>query len=151
MNEEMLSQFNISEDARQIIEDADAAIIITDAVQSHQPILYVNKKFLEMTGYDYDECIGYNCRFLQGQETSKSSKHQMKQAILNEESTRIVMVNYRKNGEKFYNEINLAPVYDDKGRVIYYLSLQFDVTHQYESYKALEAGIIAELRNIQNV
>ena len=47
-------------------DTSNEGITISDALQSHNPIIYANKGFVKLTGYSEDEVIGKNCRFLQG-------------------------------------------------------------------------------------
>jgi PAS domain S-box-containing protein len=42
----------------------------------------------------------------------------------------VTLRNYRKNGELFYNKLNITPLFDNHGNVIYYLGVQYDVTEQ---------------------
>lgn len=44
---------------------------IVNPVAKDSPIVYVSPGFLHLTGYSREECIGKNCRFLQGPETDK--------------------------------------------------------------------------------
>src|SRR5690606_31444781 len=47
------------------LQSAGNGIVISDAVAKDNPIIYCNQAFLEMTGYDSDDVLGKNCRFLQ--------------------------------------------------------------------------------------
>ena len=80
-------------------------ILITDCQQTDDPIIYVNKYFLEMSGYDESEILGKNCRFMQGKETDTDSLKKLAIAMEKRESVTVKMINYRKNGEQFINEL----------------------------------------------
>ena len=43
-------------------------VIITDATDSENPIVYVNPAFERTTGFSAEEVLGSNCRFLQGED-----------------------------------------------------------------------------------
>ena len=52
----------------QALESVMNGIVITDPTKKDNPIIYFNKAFQKLTGYNRDEIIGYNCRFLQGKD-----------------------------------------------------------------------------------
>ena len=56
-------------------------ITIADPNLPDCPLMYVNEAFCRMTGYDQDEILGRNCRFLQGPETDKASLARIKVAM----------------------------------------------------------------------
>ncbi len=56
-------------------------ITIADPNLPDCPLMYVNEAFCRMTGYDQDEILGRNCRFLQGPETDKAALARIKIAM----------------------------------------------------------------------
>ena len=56
-------------------------ITIADPNLPDCPLMYVNEAFCRMTGYDQDEILGRNCRFLQGPETDKATLARIKVAM----------------------------------------------------------------------
>ena len=56
------------------IASSTNGIIITDAGQPDNPIVYVNPAFERLTGYSAEELIGRNCRFLQGPDTEPATQ-----------------------------------------------------------------------------
>lgn len=46
------------------MDEAPVGITITDPTQRDNPMVYANEQFRELTGYDEDEILGRNCRFL---------------------------------------------------------------------------------------
>ena len=56
-------------------------ITIADPNLPDCPLMYVNEAFCRMTGYDQDEILGRNCRFLQGPETDKAALSRIKVAM----------------------------------------------------------------------
>lgn len=104
------------------------AMIITDPTKQDNPIVFANDAFLKLTGYDRDEVIGRNCRFLQGAETDPSDVSAIRDAVANESDIAIDILNYRRNGETFWNALYLSPVSDDAGQLLYFFASQLDVT-----------------------
>ncbi|HEY9806158.1 MAG TPA: GAF domain-containing protein, partial [Candidatus Obscuribacterales bacterium] len=66
--------------ARAIAAVSDG-VLITDPHQPDNPIIYVNSAFCRMTGYEPEEVIGKNCRFLQGPKTNLRDLYKVRQAI----------------------------------------------------------------------
>ena len=101
-------------------------ILITDCQQADDPIIYVNKYFLEMSGYDESEILGKNCRFMQGKETDTESLKKLAIAMEKRESVTVKMINYRKNGEQFINEFTISPVKNKNGDVTHCIGLEIE-------------------------
>lgn len=103
-------------------------MIITDPRQYDNPIIFSNKAFSDLTGYPADELVGRNCRFLQGPETDPSSVQKIREAIRDQRSIAIDIVNHRKDGSTFWNALFISPVFDDQGDPLYYFASQLDFT-----------------------
>ena len=104
------------------------SIVIADALQPDLPIIYVNAAFTMMTGYNVEEVIGRNCRFLQGPDTDPDAVAVIRQAVRAGHATETTLLNYRKDGTTFWNTLTLAPVHDAQGRVTHFVCVQRDVT-----------------------
>ena len=104
------------------------AICLTDPSQHDNPIIFANRAFRELTGYEEEEILGRNCRFLQGPGTSAKRRRAMRHAIENEEIVILEVLNYRKDGSEFWNALHLGPVYDEQGKLKYYFGSQWNVT-----------------------
>jgi len=112
----------------QILDSSVNGITLADPDQADMPIVYANKSFEIMTGYSQDEIIGHNCRFLQGNERDQTARFVLREAIDNCQPIEVTIRNYRKNGELFYNHLALTPLFDNDGKLMYYLGVQYDVT-----------------------
>ncbi|MDS0258747.1 PAS domain S-box protein [Haloarcula sp. S1CR25-12] len=110
------------------MDDAQTGISIAHA-GGDQELQYVNDAFLEVTGYERDEVLGRNCRFLQGPETDPETVRQIRSAIDAEEAVRVQLRNYRKNGEQWWNDLEIAPVYGEGG-VTHFVGFQQDITEE---------------------
>ncbi|WP_338728477.1 bacterio-opsin activator domain-containing protein [Haladaptatus sp. DJG-WS-42] len=119
------------------MNEAPVGIAISDATQPDNPLSYVNDSFVEMTGYTEAEILGRNCRFLQGEDSDQAAVTAMREAIAAEEEVVVEVKNYRKNGELFWNRVNIAPIRDADGEVRYFVGFQNDVTARKEAELAL--------------
>ncbi|TMW73470.1 PAS domain-containing protein [Alteribacter natronophilus] len=103
-------------------------VIMTDPDLEDHPIVYANRAFEEMTGYSADEFIGKNCRFLQGADTDADEVAKIREAVNTRQSVTVTIKNYRKNGEAFWNELHIDPVFDEANSKRYFVGVQKDVT-----------------------
>ena len=130
-------------DARELamfaVERTRMPMVIADARQPDQPIVMANKAFLELSGYEAQEVLGRNCRFLQGPGTAPQDVAQVRAAILEGRDCNVELLNYRKDGSSFWNQLNLSPIRDDQGRLLYWFGSQIDVTEQ-RRVQGLEAA-----------
>ncbi len=116
-----------------IIEAADSGILYVDATDPYQPIVRVNPAFLALTGYAEHEVLGRNCRFLQGPDTDPATVAHIRTQLRQGKPVRCEILNYRKDGSAFWNQLVISPVRDASGRVIAFASIQTDVTDRHKA------------------
>ncbi len=116
-----------AEDVERAIGEAPVGISLCDPDLADGPLVYVNDAWEEHTGYPTEEVIGRNPRFLQGPETDPETVEKLSGAIANEEPVTVEIRNYRRDGTPFWNELTIAPVYDDD-ELVHYVGFQNDVT-----------------------
>ena len=114
-------------------------MVVTDPRQPDSPIVLANQAFLELTGYSADEVIGHNCRFLQGPQTSAADVHAIRGALSADRDASVEILNYRKDGTAFWNEVFVSPVTDKQGELLYFFGSQKDVTERRRT-RELEAA-----------
>ncbi|WP_255195371.1 PAS domain-containing sensor histidine kinase [Halorarius litoreus] len=112
---------------RRAMDNATTGITIADA-DDDQPLTYLNDAFAEITGYDREEALGRNCRFLQGKETEPETVERLHDAIEAGEAVSVELRNYRKDGTEFWNHLEISPVYDNAGELTHYIGFQSDTT-----------------------
>ena len=123
------------------------AICLSDPKQEDLPIVFANRAFRQLTGYEEDEIVGHNCRFLQGPNTDPEAVGRIRKAIETEDVVVVELLNYRKDGSSFWNALHLGPIYDNKGELIYFFGSQWDVSdvHQARSDRQTSRLIAREL------
>lgn len=114
----------------QILDGSVNGITLSDPDIEDNPIVYANKSFEKITGYSNEEILGRNCRFLQGRERDQEQIKKIRDAIKNVEPVEVTLKNFRKNGQLFYNRLSITPLFDNEGKLIYFLGVQYDVTEQ---------------------
>ncbi|MFB6219086.1 MAG: PAS domain-containing protein [Halobacteriaceae archaeon] len=112
------------------MDEAPVGITITGSAGDDNPLIYVNGRFEDMTGYGREEIIGRDCRFLQGEDTAEEPVAEMRAAIDADEPVTVELRNYRKDGTEFWNRVSIAPVYDENGSVSNYVGFQRDITDE---------------------
>ena len=123
--------------SNQAIAASSNGIVIADASKPDMPITYVNPAFERLTGYEAQEVIGRNCRFLQGNETDQPALDQLREALREGKGCTVVLGNYRKDGTGFWNELTISPIYDAKGNVTHFVGIQTDITERKIAQEAL--------------
>jgi PAS domain S-box-containing protein len=113
-------------------------VVIADARAEDQKLIFVNPAFTGITGYRYDEAVGKNCRFLQGKERDQPELNRLRTALKEGTECRVILQNFRKNGELFWNELHIAPIYED-GILAYFVGVQSDVTARVNAEQQAES------------
>jgi PAS domain S-box-containing protein len=103
-------------------------IVITDATQPDNPLIYCNAAFEHITGYQRDEVMGRNSRFLQGPATDPATVAQLRQAVHAGQPCRHTIVNYRRDGTPFHSDLSIAPVHNEQGRLTHFIGIKTDIT-----------------------
>lgn len=103
-------------------------MVLSDACQPDYPMVVVNEAFEALTGYARGEIVGRNCRFLQGAGSDAETARRIGRSIAAGHGCIEWIVNYRKNGEAFWNLLFLSPVRNRQGSVLYYFGNQLDIT-----------------------
>lgn len=121
----------------QAIAASSVGIVIADAQLPDMPLIYVNPAFEKISGYSAAEVLGYNCRFLQGEKTEQAELQKLRTAIKNGTHCTVKLLNYRKDGTPFWNELTISPIYDQKDRLTHFVGIQSDVSDRVRAEKAL--------------
>lgn len=107
-------------------DDFPFCITLVDTNLEDQPLIYVNEALLRLTGYRSEELIGKNCRMLQNGQGDPESRRIIREAIRNQRPVCRDLLNFKKNGERFYNRLVLLPI----GGYLY-LGLQHEIPKKY--------------------
>jgi diguanylate cyclase (GGDEF)-like protein/PAS domain S-box-containing protein len=97
---------------------------------SDRLITYVNKGFENLTGYTAGELIGKNCKFLQCNNTDPEVILNMRAALDAGQGFRGVLLNCRKDGTEFWNDLSITPIFDKRNRLSQFVGVQHDITEQ---------------------
>ena len=121
--QDMLSKFSIA------VEQSPASVVITDLKGTIQ---YVNPRFTQITGYSSAEALGQNPRILSSMQTAHATYVDMWNRITSGKLWQGELHNKRKNGDLYWEEINVAPVMNPAGVMTHYVAVKTDITERKE-------------------
>ncbi len=129
------------------VRDMTESVLITDT-QLDRPgphIVYVNRGFEQMTGYERDEVLGKTPRILQGPATDPDLMRHLRTQLENDDPFNGETINYRKNGEPFFIEWSISPVrHPDEETITHYVAVQRDVTERREAEQKVRRALEKE-------
>lgn len=135
-----------------IAQETENAVLL---VTPDRKTTWVNAAFTRMTGYTFDEIVGKKpASLLEGPETDPAIEKLIEENYRKKIPFQFEVLNYKKNGEPFWSEIHLEPLFDERGNVEQYFSIRKDITEQKRMAKELEderkrttAAVIAAQEN----
>ena len=145
------------------VEMTRMPMVVTDPRQPDNPIVFTNGAFLDLTGYTRDEVIGRNCRFLQGADTDHGTVEELRRALAEHKAVAVDILNYKKDGTRFWNGLFIGPVFDKQGELLYFFASQLDITsrrisemsytqaQKMEAIGQLTAGLAHDFNNLLQV
>lgn len=110
------------------VERVQQNFVVCDPSLPDCPIVFASDAFLALVGYSREEVLGKNCRFLQGPATDRGTVAKIREAVAAGRECIVRLLNYKKNGEMFWNMFTLAPIMDVEGHIRFFIGVQVDVT-----------------------
>lgn len=133
----------------QALEQTRMGICLTDPAAEDDPIIFANSAFEALTGYQQEEIVGQNCRFLQCDETDPAEVRRLREAIAAREVCVVELLNVRKDGTRFWNALHVGPIYDEDGSIRLYYGSQWDISDLLEERgrRVQQAAVARELQH----
>ncbi|KAF8903863.1 hypothetical protein CPB84DRAFT_1773572 [Gymnopilus junonius] len=125
--------------------DLTCSFVVVDTRRYDHPIVYCSPTFCTLTGYQEQEVIGQNCRFLQApgglvargefrRHTSHEAVAHMRKSLLADKECQTTILNYKKNGDAFYNLVTIIPVpgglMGEDSEIVYQVGFQVSLNEQ---------------------
>jgi nitrogen fixation negative regulator NifL len=126
--------------ARQLslaVEQSPVLVVVTDLQGS---MIYVNRMFLEVTGYSLEECIGRNPRILKSGQTPHSIYKELWDFITSGKTWRGEFHNRKKNGELYWERAIISPLLNAAGEITHYVGVKEDITAEKRTDEAFRAA-----------
>lgn len=105
------------------IQRSQHAFLITDPSLQDNPIVFVSDDFLKVTGYKREQVLGRNCRFLQGEQTSREKVDKVRKSLSAGEDVSVTMLNYMADGTPFWNKLFVAALRDAQNNIVNYIGV----------------------------
>jgi PAS domain S-box-containing protein len=124
-----------------VVTHANDAVLIAAADplnRSGLSILYANRAFTKMTGYELREVIGKSTSLFNGPESGQQDIHDMIDAVRNGHSIHVETIQYKKSGEQFWISVSLNPIEDHKGNITHWVSIAHEITERMQYIEAIE-------------
>jgi diguanylate cyclase (GGDEF)-like protein/PAS domain S-box-containing protein len=138
---------NWSADAwRSLVENSPEGIVICDATGRDCPVVFVNSSFAEMCGYPVSALVGTNLRILQGTDRDQEARARLREAVEKGEPARVLVRNYRPDGELFWNEALVQPVRNGGGQLTHFIGYHRDASERLKAVERTPAGLPSWLR-----
>jgi len=140
---------DITEDRQSILQikklskaiyQSPSSIVITD---QKGIIEFVNPKFSEISGFSAVEAIGQNPRFLSSGKTSLAFYNEMWTTILSGNTWRSEILNKKKSGELYWEDVIISPVLNEKNSIVNFIAIKNDITEKKEALDALKNSELA--------
>lgn len=116
------------------LEYSPVAAFITD---TDGRIEYVNRRFVEQSGYAQDELLGNTPALLKSGQTLASTYHEMWSRLNRGEPWSGELLNRRKGGELIWEETAIAPIANDEGEVINFVAFKENITRRKAEQEAI--------------
>lgn len=126
--EELIKKLSVA------VEQSPASVFITDLSAK---IEYINKKTLEVTGYNFEELIGKNPDILKSGKTPKETYINLWETILNGNEWRGEFVNKKKNGEEYWESASISSIKNNDGEITHFIAVKEDITKRKQMEKSL--------------
>ncbi|MGX4643849.1 histidine kinase famiy protein [Massilia sp. SYSU DXS3249] len=145
------------------VEMTRMPMVVTDPRQPDNPIVFVNRAFLDLTQYQEEQVIGRNCRFLQGPDTNPDTVREIREALAERRAVALDILNYKADGTPFWNGLYIGPIFDHDGELLYFFASQLDITQRrlteqssmqaqkMEAIGQLTAGMAHDFNNLLQV
>jgi two-component system sensor histidine kinase/response regulator len=120
------------------LQAAANAIVITDRKGG---VIWINKAFTHLTGYDSEEILGNPIEILQSGEHDEDYYQNLWRTILSGEVWEGEIINRKKDGNTYLEMQTITPVLDSRRDITHFIAIKQDITEQKKAAEALEKAI----------
>lgn len=125
------------------LHNISQGVIITD---TDLRIVYINRAFERLTGYTQSEIYGKKTNIFNGDDTDKNTIQLINNRLAEKKSCSCEILNYKKDGTTFWNQLSITPIFED-GEIVRYIAMINDITRK----KRIDEEIIFEKNFLTNI
>lgn len=107
------------------LQSISQGVLISDA---QGRLLSVNQSFLTITGFHEDDVLGQSCHFVQGPLTDQATRQRIREAAQSQTQFSGEILNYRRDGSTFWNDLSISPVFDEQGGLSHFIGIIRDIS-----------------------
>ncbi len=115
-------------------------VLISDA---QGRLIYTNRSFMTITGFSEAEILGRSCHFVQGPLTDPATRLRIREAFQKQEEFSGELINYRRDGSTYWNELTISPVFDEVGQLCHFIGITRDITARKQIEAELQENRVA--------
>ncbi len=127
------------------IIDTNNIVIKTDV---HLNITYVNELFCQISGFNEDELIGKELKFLKFPDVSNDVYTNLYARVLNNKPWQGKLKNLKKDGTSYNTDAYVIPTLDDSGEMIGAISIQKDITEELNKKREIQLALMRDKSDI---
>jgi PAS domain S-box-containing protein len=136
----LLHKMDLEEQSKNILRQMENLTLVasktSDIIIAANPrgeITYVNNAFEQISGYKAEEVMGRKPgSFLQGPDTSNETRQKINEALKNKRPVQAEILNYSKDGKRYWQYLTINPVLQENGEFLGYVSVNKDITERKE-------------------
>jgi PAS domain S-box-containing protein len=117
------------------IEQTSAQIVVTD---NRGFIEYVNKKFVETTGFSPDSVLGNSAKMLIPENNINDENKEKYQKLIDGQAVKGEILSKRKDGTEYWEYVSITPIHNEHDLLTNYVIVKEDITMR----KKMEQDII---------
>lgn len=118
-----------------VFEQSRIPLTLADAQDEDLALIRVNGAFCDMTKYRRAECVGRNCRFLQNGDRDQTALSELRECLLRQRDTQVVLRNYDRYGDPFDSLVFIHHIRGVDERILYVLGSQFVIQDCHDAEK----------------
>jgi diguanylate cyclase (GGDEF)-like protein/PAS domain S-box-containing protein len=116
------------------LEAAANGIVITDPKGI---VIWINKAITELTGYSKEELVGNSTRIFKSGMHDRAFYYELWRTISKGETWRGDIINRRKDGCLYHEDMTITPVVAENGEIKNYIAIKQDITQYRQMVEAL--------------
>jgi diguanylate cyclase (GGDEF)-like protein/PAS domain S-box-containing protein len=126
----------------QIVTRTAQAVVLVDAQDPEQPVVFVNPAFEALSGYRADEVLGMPWRAFHRGRDGDAELDRLRMAVGRAEAVEVKLPDIRKDGSPWLSRVSFSPVFGADGEVSHLLFLQSESVDETHLWSSTEVALL---------